>query len=44
MPYINGRLWDADLDDFKSEGIKAVLRMKKVNPTLRTTVMVFAML
>ena len=32
MPYINGRLWDADLDDFKSEGIKAVTKNEKGEP------------
>ena len=32
MPYINGRLWDADLEDFKSEGIKAVTKNEKGEP------------
>ena len=32
MPYINGRLWDADLDDFKSEGIKGVTKNEKGEP------------
>jgi len=32
MPYINGRLWDADLDDFKSEGIKAATKDEKGEP------------
>ena len=32
MPYINGRLWDADLDDFKTEGIKAVTKNEKGEP------------
>ena len=32
MPYINGRLWDADLDDFQSEGIKAVTKNEKGEP------------
>ena len=34
MPYINGRLWDADLDDFKSEGIKAVTKNEKKGETV----------
>ena len=32
MPYINGRLWDADLDDFKTDGIKAVTKNEKGEP------------
>ena len=32
MPYINGRLWDADLEDFKIEGIKAVTKNEKGEP------------
>jgi len=32
MPYINGRLWDTDLDDFKSEGIKAATKNEKGEP------------
>lgn len=32
MPYINGRLWDADLEDFKIEGIKAVTKNQKGEP------------
>lgn len=32
MPYINGRLWDADLEDFKSGGIKAATKNEKGEP------------
>ena len=32
MPYINGRLWDADLEDFKIEAFKAVTKNQKGEP------------
>ena len=32
MPYINGRLWDSELEDFKSEGIKAATKNEKGEP------------
>lgn len=32
MPYINGRLWDADLEDFKSGAIKAATKNEKGDP------------
>lgn len=44
MPYINGRLWDADLDDFKSEGIKAVTKNEKGEPYIEDYGNVYVML
>jgi len=32
MPYINGRLWDTDLDDFKAKGIAAATKNEKGEP------------
>ena len=32
MPYINGRLWDSALDDFKSDGIKGAAKDEKGKP------------
>jgi len=32
MPYINGRLWDTDLEDFKTDGIKAATKDESGQP------------
>jgi hypothetical protein len=32
MPYINGRLWDTDLEDFESDGIKYCTKDQEGNP------------
>jgi hypothetical protein len=32
MPYINGRLWDTDLEDFKTTGIAAATKNEKGEP------------
>jgi hypothetical protein len=34
MPYINGRLWDSALDDFKSTGIAAATKDEAGNPNI----------
>ena len=32
MPYINGRLWDTDIDSFKTEGIHSAAKNEKCEP------------
>ncbi len=32
MPYINGRLWDMDIDSFKNKGINSAAKDQKGNP------------
>jgi hypothetical protein len=32
MPYINGRLWDTDLDDFKTEAVKSATKDEQGKP------------